>query len=90
MKLKKEIVFHQDSNLNRMALIENNTVVLITDWKRNLLHLVDLDGNILNSLNPNNIFKRVLGVCVLISDSKEELFIGDAEHRKVFVLNSNL
>ena len=45
--LKKEISFDQDAHLARMTLIEKQTELLITDWKRSLLHLLDFDGNIL-------------------------------------------
>ena len=87
----KEITFHGNSELYRMSLIESNSKLLITDWKRNLLHLVDLEGNILNSFNPNNIFKDPTGVCILIEpgSNEEKIFVGDEEHEKIFVLNSN-
>ena len=89
-KRAKEINFHEESRLYRMALIERNSKLLITDWKRNLLHLVDLEGNILKSFNPNNILKSPVGVCVLNdSSSEEQVFIGDDTYHKIFVFNSN-
>ena len=44
--LTKETTFDQDSHLYRIALIEKQTKLLITDWNRNLLHLLDLNGNL--------------------------------------------
>ena len=88
----KEVSFHSDSLLYRMALLENNSKILINDFGRDLLYLCDLDGNILKSVNPNNIFKDLSGVCVLRSDSnnEEKIFVGDDEDFKIFVFNSNL
>ena len=87
--LKKEISFDQDAHLARMTLIEKQTELLITDWKRSLQHLHDFDGKILKPFNPNNILKIPVGVCV-VSDSKEEkIFVGDYELHKIFVFNSN-
>ena len=61
---------------------------MITDWKRNLLHLLDLDGNIL-SFNANNILKCPGGICVLNDSNDEKIFVGDFKHHKIFVFNSN-
>ena len=72
-----------------MALIENNTKLLITDYKRKLLHLLDLDGNILNSFNPNNVLKDPSCICVLKDPNEENIFVGDDEQHKIFVFNSN-
>ena len=72
-----------------MALLKNNTKLLITDCGRKLLHLCDFDGTILKSVNPNNIFKDPTGVCVLVDKNEEKIFVGDEEHEKIFVLNSN-
>jgi hypothetical protein len=74
-----------------MALIENDSKLLITDYGKNLLHLLDLDGNILKSFNPSNFLKRPTGVCIRNSDdlNEEKVYIGDDEHHKVFVFNTN-
>jgi len=89
IKLTKEITFDQDSRLHSKALIENNTKLLITDWKRNLLHLLDLDGNIL-SFNPNYVLKCPGGICVLNDSNEEKIFVGDFKHHKIFILNQIL
>jgi hypothetical protein len=87
----REISFREDSCLYKMSLIENNTKFLITDYKRNLLHLCDLEGNKLKSFNPNNILKYPTCVCVLKSDdsNEERIFVGDSELHKIFVFDSN-
>ena len=61
---------------------------MITDWNRNLLHLLDLDGNIL-SFNPNYVLKCPGGICVLNDSNEEKIFVGDIKHHKIFILNSN-
>ena len=72
-----------------MTLIENKTKFLITDFNRSLLRLLDFDGNILKSSNPNNVLKYPMGVCVLEDENKEKIFIGDDKQNKIFVFNSN-
>ena len=89
LKQVNEIISPEDSRFYRMTLIENNKKLLITDWKRNCLHLTDLDGGLIKSFNPNNIFKDPAGVCILIDSNREDIFIGDDEHHKIFVFNSN-
>ena len=89
IKLTKELTFDQDTILYRMALIEKQTKLLATDFNRNLLHLLDLDGNILKSFNPNNVLKRPGGVCALHDPNEEQIFVGDSTHHKIFVFNSN-
>ena len=72
-----------------MTLIEKQTKLLITDLSRNILHLLDLDGNILKSFKPNNVLKCPTGVCVLDNPNEEKIFVGDLKHQKIFVFNSN-
>ena len=88
IKLTKEITF-EDSHLYRMSLIEKQTKLMITDYNRNLLHLLDLDGNILNSFNPNHVLEFPRGICVLNHPNEEKIFVGDYRHNKIFVFNSN-
>ena len=72
-----------------MALIEKQTKLLITDYKINLLNLLDLEGNILESFNTNSVFKIPVGVCVLSDPNNEKIFIEDYENFEIFVFNSN-
>ena len=53
------------------------------------MHLLDLDGNILKSINPNNVLKCPSGICVLHDPNEEKIFVGDSVHHKIFVFNSN-
>jgi DNA-binding beta-propeller fold protein YncE len=85
----KEFTFHEDSGLYYMALIENKTKVLITDYIRNLIHLIDFDGKLFRSFNPNNTLKIPVGICVLRDSNDEEIYIGDSKQHKIFVFNSN-
>ena len=72
-----------------MALKEKQTKLVITDWQRNLLHLLDFDGNILKSINPNNVLKKPPGVCVLEDENEEEIFVSDYKHKKIFIFSFN-
>ena len=89
IKLIKELKFDQDSFLYGITLIEKQRKLLITDHKRNLLHLIDFDGNILKSFNPNNVLKRPSGICALHDPNEEKIFVGHYTHHKIFVFNSN-
>ena len=53
------------------------------------MHLLDFDGNILKSFNPNNVLKRPVGVYILHDVNEEKIFIGDNHYNKIFVFNSN-
>ena len=89
IKLKKERSFDQNSSLFSMTLIGKQKRLLITDWTRNLLHLVDFDGNILTTFNLNNVLMCPTGICVLDVPNEEKIFIGDNDQHKIFVFNSN-
>ena len=76
-----------------MTLFEKQTKLLITDNNKSLLHLLDLDGNILKSFNPNNVLKGPTGICVLDDPNEEKIFIGDFKHEYLFsilILSLNL
>ena len=88
--LIKEASFQKDDyEIARLASFENNTKLLATNNKSNLLHLLDFDGNILKSFNPNNILKDPIGICVLDDPNEEKIFIGDNRENKIFVFKSN-
>ena len=97
IKLTKEITFDEETCLSRMALIEKQTKLLITDFNRNLLHLLDLDGNILNLFNPNNGLKRPCGICVLNDPNLTKKYLLEIIHIikylfsiQTLILNFNL
>jgi hypothetical protein len=86
----KEVTFHEESELYRMTLLENNKKLLISGPKRNQLHLLDLDGNILESFDPDNLLKSPSSVFLLKSDTNEEIiFIGDSGQHEIFAFDSN-
>jgi hypothetical protein len=72
-----------------MAMFDNNTKLVVTACQESLLYLIDLDGKILKSLNPNGYLDRPNGVCVLKDSNEEEIFVGDHKKNKIFVFNSN-
>ena len=91
-KSTKEVSFPENSLVYGMALVENNTKILITDFGRKLLHCCDLEGKIMKSWNPNNILMGPVGVCVLKVTNvsvDEKIFVGDNELHKIFAFTSN-
>ena len=62
-------------HLGRMTLIENNTKLLIAEFVRNLLHICDLDGNLLKSFKPIGMIHNPLGLCA----ANKEIYISDGE-----------
>jgi hypothetical protein len=88
-KPMREILLEESSGYRSITLIENKSKLLISDYKRCLLHKSDFDGNILKSFNLNPIIERIRSVCVLESDSNEEkIFVADYRHN-IFVFDSN-
>jgi hypothetical protein len=64
-------------------LIENNSKLLITDYRKEQVHIFDLNGNHLKSVEPNEKLKKPLGIYVL----DNEIFIGNfyADKPQIFV-----
>ena len=40
-------------------------------------------------MNPNNVLKYPMGVCVLEDENEEKIFVCDDEHHKIFVFSFN-
>jgi hypothetical protein len=83
IKFIKKVEFSTDSEFSRIALIENNSKLLITDNRKELVHIFDLNGNHLKSVEPNEKLKKPLGIYVL----DNEIFIGNfyADKPQIFV-----
>jgi hypothetical protein len=83
IKLIKKVEFSTDSEFSRIALIENNSKLLISDYKAGLVHVFDLNGNLLKSVEPNEKLKRPLGIYIL----DKEIYIGncDVDEPQIFV-----
>ena len=73
-----------------MALFNKETNILITDPSKGLIHVCDLNGNILKSINPGGCLKGTFGFCVGIrKNGIEEIYVYDARARTVFVFNQD-
>ena len=70
-----------------MTLIDNGTKLLSNDFN-GMLHIFDLQGNLLKSFNPNDLLKNPVSLCALNHPYKQEIFVGDYELKKVFVFDS--
>ena len=78
------IVFDKiNSYLQNMTFFEKNTKLLITDNRKKnskyRLHLCDLNGNCIDSFNPDNKLTCPGAICVLTFSEKEEIFIANQE-----------
>ena len=74
--------------LYRIAYFRNCTSLLITDGGKGLLHICDLDGNLINSLNPKNVLTDPRGIFVFKKDSDEEIYVLDYSAGIIFLFNS--
>jgi hypothetical protein len=89
IKLIKKVEFPTDSEFSRIALIENNSKLLITDYKAELLHIFDLNGNLIKSVEPNEKLKKPLGIYIIDNeiyigngdDTEAQIFVYDLEFR---------
>ena len=74
--------------LRRMALFNKETNILITDYNKGLIHIFDLDGLLLNSINPADSLKRPFGISIgSKKNGDEEIFIYDETVQTVFLFN---
>ena len=72
-----------------MELFKKETKILITD-EGTRLHVCDLNGNLLKSVNPDYCLKAPIGICVGIrKNGIEEIYIYDRKERTVFVFNQD-
>ena len=70
-----------------MALFNKETNILITDPSQGLIHVCDLNGNLLKSINPDESLQQPVGImCVGIrKNGIEEIFVSDNKTKTVFV-----
>ena len=73
-----------------MVLFNNATQLLITDEVKSLIHIFDIDGIHLSSINPEYLLKQPLGLYVLPKqDFDEDIYVGDCQAHQIFVFDSN-
>ena len=70
-----------------MALFNNGSNILITDWKKGVIHKLDINLNYIEAINPNNCLKSPWGICVQ-RNKNETIFVGDHILKKVFMFDS--
>jgi WD40 repeat protein len=73
-------------NLNhhsKLALINNGSNLIVTAFDSSketevFLHILDLNGNLIRSINVSSIIKQPSGICVrLKTNGDKEIFVGD-------------
>ena len=73
-----------------MVFFNNGTELLVSDELKGLIHIFDLNGTLIDSVNPDNILHQPLGLFVSINENEEEeIYVGDFIQHKIFVFNSN-
>jgi DNA-binding beta-propeller fold protein YncE len=68
-----------------LAYLKEKKQILITDTDAGLIRIIDIDGNYLNSINPDNLLEKP--AAIFISDQKE-IYIQEMLLEKVFVFDS--
>lgn len=89
VKLFKQINIASET-LYRMVLFNNGTELLVSDELGGLIHIYDLNGNQIDSINPESALLQPLGLLVYKNENnEEEVYIGDYRQHKIFVFNSH-
>ena len=74
-----------------MALFNKQTNILNLDSWKGLIHVCDLNGNLLKSIIPDGCLKYPYGICVGIrKNGNEEIYVYDFKESNVFVFNQDL
>ena len=73
-----------------MSLFRNGTKLLVADTKKGFLHICDLNGNLLNTFNPQDLLKSPFALFVVPQSIEEEdVYIFDRHLKQVLVFNSS-
>jgi len=70
-----------------MALFNNGSNILITDYEKGVIHKLDINLNYIEAINPNNCLKEPLGISVQ-RNQNETIFVADYKLKKVFMFDS--
>ena len=64
---------------------------MIADYKKGLLHVCALNGNLLKSINPDGCLQEPIGICVGTKNScnDERIYIYDSKAETVFLFNQD-
>jgi hypothetical protein len=77
-----------DLKLDRMSLFKNGTKLILTDISKKCLHICDLNGKYIESVNPQNSLQLPL-VLFVLKKINEEIYVYDGEIKTVFLFDSN-
>lgn len=72
-----------------MTLSNDGSNIILTDEQSSLIHITDLEGNLLDSKNPEGMLKQPVGICIKTLNDIEEIYIGDFHEHKIFVFDSD-
>jgi hypothetical protein len=85
-KFRQTSLFQYVYGYNRMALLESKQRCIITSSYNQSVIITDLNGLWIERKNINKLLKQPWGICI---NSKDEIFIGDNEHKCIFVFDSS-
>ena len=84
----KKVDLKYAGRLTKMALFNKETKILILDDVKVLIHVCDLNGILVKSINPESCLKDPFGICVGAGkNGDEEIFIYDHYLETVFVFD---
>jgi hypothetical protein len=73
-----------------MALFNDNTEIISTDGVNNKLNICDINGNLINTFNPNGLLHHPMSICINDCDLKNiEIYIGDYVLHKIIIFDVN-
>jgi hypothetical protein len=73
-----------------MVLYNNGTKIAMPDELNSIIHICDLNGNLIESRDPDGLIDQPIGICILNKDDGEiKIYIGDCAVHKIFVFDSN-
>ena len=73
-----------------MVLYNNGTKIAMPDELNSIIHICDLNGNLIESKDPDGLIDQPIGICILTKENgDEEIYIGDCAEHKIFVFDSD-
>jgi hypothetical protein len=73
-----------------MALFNKGSNILVTDAGKALLHILDINGVYIKSINPNYFLQEPIAIFVRTTENDdEEIYVSDYKAKTVFLFDSN-
>lgn len=66
-----------------------NETIIMTDGSNGVLYICNLDGKLIDTINPDGELDQPCAICIYQSNNKYQLLVGDFSHQKVLVFDIN-